>query len=135
MNKLMTLGVGAIALLLVACKQGKTSTTSLEVEQELIGKQLLFDYGSMTVKASYQNDNKLHWEVDSTMGDETISYRRLSPSSFFVNWIEQDGTTVSQVIDLSKHEVSAYITVPSTDSTARGGRSATMLQGKVSVLQ
>ena len=34
----------------------------------------------------------------------------ISGTQFFVNWIENDGTTVSQVVDVEKKTVSVFLT-------------------------
>lgn len=106
---------------------------------QLIGKKLLLDYGTMQAKVAYLTEETLHWEItlpdgNLSQGDERPSYQRLSPSSFFVSWIEADGTSVSQVLDLKEKSVKAYLTM-SADSTAqnaRGGRTAQLIEGTIS---
>lgn len=46
-------------------------------------------------------------------------------TKFFVSWIEKDGTTVSQIIDLEKKTVEAFLTF----NNAKGKRIAQMLEG------
>lgn len=130
---------------LAACSGGGQNSHAVETlsaadstETQLIGQKLLLDYGTMQARVDYRSEQSLHWEItladgSLTQGDETMSYERLSPSSYFVSWIEADGTTVSQVLDLKEKTVRAYLTVPadSTAPDARGGRSALLLKGHI----
>ena len=51
--------------------------------------------------------------------------KKIDGTMFFVNWIEKDGTTVSQVIDVEKKTVEAFLTF----DAAKGKRIAQMLGG------
>lgn len=51
--------------------------------------------------------------------------KKIDGAKFFVNWIEKDGTTVSQVIDVEKKTVEAFLTF----DDAKGKRVSQMLEG------
>ena len=51
--------------------------------------------------------------------------KKIDGTMFFVSWIEKDGTTVSQIIDLEKKTVEAFLTF----DDAKGKRIAQMLGG------
>ena len=51
--------------------------------------------------------------------------KKIDGTKFFANWIEKDGTTVSQVIDVEKKTVEAFLTFNDT----KGKRIAQMLGG------
>lgn len=65
-------------------------------------------------------------EKDS-VAEETnrMVMKKIDGTKFFVSWIEKDGTTVSQVIDLEKKTVEAFL----TSDDAKGKRIAQMLEG------
>ena len=65
-------------------------------------------------------------EKDS-VAEETnrMVVKKIDGTKFFVSWIEKDGTTVSQIIDLEKKTVEAFLTF----NNAKGKRIAQMLEG------
>ena len=46
----------------------------------------------------------------SKEGEDNYSAIRIGASVFFVNWVESDGTTVSQVLDLKERTCQAFLT-------------------------
>ena len=50
--------------------------------------------------------------------------KKIDGTMFFVSWIEKDGTTVSQVIDVEKKTVEAFLTF----DDAKGKRIAQTLE-------
>jgi phenolic acid decarboxylase len=83
---------------------------------ELIGKRLLFEYESgLQVIGHYSSGTEVSWEALSgpakgSRGSESVDMAEVSAGIFFVNWIEQSGTTVSQVLDLNKMTVVGFVT-------------------------
>ena len=51
--------------------------------------------------------------------------KKIDGTKFFVNWIEKDGTTESQVIDVGKKTIEAFLTFDDT----KGKRIAQILEG------
>jgi phenolic acid decarboxylase len=83
------------------------------------GKKVLIRYKSgLEVKAHYKNATTLEWEAltgDSKgmKGTEKIHALEVAPNVFFINWLENSGVTVSQVLDLNKFVVSSFVTFDS----------------------
>lgn len=122
----------AIALIsLVSCNQKQDSTTSTAKQQveapvELIGKKGILTYPDFTAYMTYESENRLHWKTITkegkiAEGEETVSYKRINDSIFFLSWIEADGFTVSQVIDVKNGKVEAFLSFDDEQST-RGKR-------------
>ena len=82
----------------------------------LIGKKLLFQYKSgLQVIGDYSTLNEVSWEAltgpsKGSKGTESVHTAEVAPNIFFVSWIEKPGTTVSQVLDLDKLVVTAFVT-------------------------
>ena len=102
---------------------------------ELIGKTLLLKYSTgMMAEVSYVSPTAVHWVTlengqATGEGDEAMDYQRLSGYQFFLSWIEADGTSVSQVVDLKGFTVTAFLTF--ADENGRGGRGSQLLLGEV----
>jgi Mlc titration factor MtfA (ptsG expression regulator) len=111
-------------------------TVSLQAQNNfsLIGKKGIISYPNMKAYVIYSSDSTLHWKtVDEkgvlNEGNEVIRYKRLNDNLHFLNWIEKDGFTVSQVIDTRNGTVKSFLSF-NDDKSARGGRSAMFVDGK-----
>lgn len=120
----------SLALLASACccKQDKCNTQDHEIT--LIGHMATLSYPGLTANVKYLNDSTIYWkttdEKDSVAeGTNRMVVKKIDGTKFFVSWIEKDGTTVSQVIDLEKKTVEAFLTF----DDAKGKRIAQMLEG------
>ena len=120
----------SLALLASACccKQDKCNTQDYEIT--LIGHMATLSYPGLTANVKYLNDSTIYWkttdEKDSVAEEiNRIVMKKIDGTKFFVNWIEKDGTTVSQVIDVEKKTVEAFLTF----NDAKGKRIAQMLGG------
>ena len=82
----------------------------------LIGKKLLFHYESgLQVIGHYSTPTEVSWEAltgpaKGSKGIESVDMAEIAPNIFFVNWLEKPGTTVSQVLDLDRLVVTAFVT-------------------------
>lgn len=82
----------------------------------LIGKKLLFHYDSgLQVIGHYSTPTEVSWEAltgpaKGSKGTEAVHMAEVAPNVFFVNWLEKSGTTVSQVLDLTKLLATAFVT-------------------------
>ena len=134
MHKL--LAATSVMTILVTC----TTTPNQEKEPveklnySIIGRKALLTYPDFKAEVEYLTDSTLHWKTTGVNGavaegDEKISYTPLNDTQFFLNWIEKDGLTVSQVIDTKQGNVSAYISYADSTS-ARGQRSALLAHAK-----
>ena len=124
----------SLALLASACccKQDKCNTQDHEIT--LIGHMATLSYPGLTANVKYLNDSTIHWkttdEKDSVAeGTNRMVVKKIDGTKFFVSWIEKDGTTVSQVIDLEKKTVEAFLTF----DDAKGKRIAQTLEGTFEV--
>ena len=120
----------SLALLASACccKQDKCNTQDHEIT--LIGHKALLSYPGLTANVKYLNDSTIYWKTtdkkDSVAeGTNRMVMKKIDGTKFFVSWIEKDGTTVSQIIDLEKKTVEAFLTF----DDAKGKRIAQMLEG------
>ncbi|MFD2940093.1 MoaF-related domain-containing protein [Flavobacterium notoginsengisoli] len=130
-----------IMVFTVSCdkKSNEKEVTAKEISNTsnivtLAGKKAKLIYPEFEAEVSYISENELHWKtVDSSgkilEGDEKISSKKIGNSLFFINWIEKDGITVSQVIDVDKKSVVVYMSYQD-EKSSRGNRSADFIEGK-----
>ncbi len=136
--------IAVATALLAACgnykKDMKTITADTERNakgdsMDIIGKTLVLKYDNgMTAEVSYQSKNRIHWKTTEQgkvtgESDEAAVYTRLNTYQFFLSWIEADGSTVSQVIDLRHLTVTTFLSY--ADKAGRGGRASSLLTGTV----
>ena len=105
----------------------------VSIDYNLIGKNGKIVYPEFKAEVSYLTDSTLQWKTTDNNGvihegNETIVYKKLSDNLHFLNWIEQDGLTISQVIDTKNGTVHAFASFKDEKST-RGNRSAMALDG------
>lgn len=99
----------------------------------LIGQQALLTYPEFKAEVSYLSDSTLHWKTTTSEGkisegSEKVFYKKLNDHQYFLNWIEQDGLSISQVIDVKEGKVTAFGTF-ADDKSPRGKRSSITLEG------
>ncbi|NAW51562.1 hypothetical protein GNY06_09275 [Elizabethkingia argentiflava] len=100
----------------------------------LLGKKAKLTYPEFEAEVHYISDRKLHWKTLTNQGkvaegDEEVSYKQLSSTQFLINWIESSGMSVSQVVDMEKGRVTAFITY-GDENSSRGKRSSNLIEGK-----
>ena len=110
------------------CKQDKCNTQDHDII--LIGHKATLSYPGLTANVKYLNDSTIYWKTTDkkdSVAEETnrMVMKKIDGTMFFVNWIEKDGTTGSQVIDVEKKTVEAFLTL----DDAKGKRIAQMLEG------
>lgn len=103
---------------------------------DLIGKKGVIEYPDAKAHVYYQTETALHWKVihangEEATGNETVSYKRLSDEWHFLNWIEKDGQTISQVINTKTGEVKTFWSF-NDENSDRGGRSSIFPEGSFS---
>lgn len=118
-----------VPIIFISCMQNSE-------KYALIGRKGVIEYYDTKVRAEvyYQTETELHWEVvyedgKEASGDESVNYERLSDDLHFLNWIEKDGTTISQVINTRTGGVKTFWSF-SEEESIRGGRSSMFLDGK-----
>lgn len=122
--------------LIVACSPAGNNSSDPSVrnaEHELIGRIGKITYPGFQAEVHYINDSTIHWKTVDTKGavseeTEHIAYKKLDDHLFFLNWMEESGLTVSQVINTKDQEVTAYLTYK--DATVSAGRKTEYLHGK-----
>ena len=60
-------------------------------------------------------------------------YQPIADNLFFVNWIEEDGTTISQTVDLKNNVVYAFMSY--SDKDGRGERGSVLMTGKLTLVE
>ena len=105
----------------------------------LIGKRLSLHFPTNSSTVEYISDSHLFWSSCDSVhghkeGEDNYHAVRIGSSVFFVNWVEDDGTTVSQVLDLKARTCQAFITsnVYSRDRTLR---STSVLSGSIEKIE
>lgn len=133
---------GLLALLmLTACQSNKEEDKQSEVSTEkpteatfvLIGKKAKLVYPDFEAEMEYLSEDQLHWKTVSATGEisegiEKASYKQLNASQFFISWIEQDGLSVSQIIDMKEGKVFVFLTY-ADENSPRGKRAAQFMEG------
>jgi phenolic acid decarboxylase len=81
-----------------------------------IGKRIIIRYESgLEVKAHYKSGAELNWEAltgpsKGASGNETIYSSEVAPNVFFISWLENNGVSVSNVLDLNDRRMTAFVT-------------------------
>jgi phenolic acid decarboxylase len=81
-----------------------------------IGKRIIIRYESgLEVKAHYKSATELAWEAltgpsKGTSGNETIYSSEVAPNVFFISWLENNGVSVSNVLDLNNRRAPGFVT-------------------------
>ena len=117
---------------------GKNKMTALTERLAIIGKNAVVTFPEMEAHVTYISETKLKWQTvgkdgQKMSGTEEVSYKRLSDGLHFINWIEQDGFTVSQIIDSEHGTVKAYWSFADATSST-GQRSSQFVDAKFRIL-
>lgn len=115
----------------------KNSTTEIKeskLDFVLIGKKGIITFPEMKAEVIYISDSTLHWKTTDNKGvvaegNENISYEKLTDNIYFLNWIEKDGWTVSQIINTKDGKVKAYWSF-NDEKNLRGKRSSMFVDAK-----
>ena len=122
--RLLSLCSLTASLIVTSCHSSDTSQKAhseqapspvQSTDTTLIGKRLYLNFPTNSSTVEYISDDHLFWSSrDSVHGhkesEDTYHAVRIDSSVFFVNWVEADGTTVSQVLDLKARTCQAFIT-------------------------
>lgn len=103
-------------------------------EYQLLGRKGKIIFPDRTAEVEYIDETRMHWKTTNDkneiiQGDEKINYVQISEQEYFVNWIEDTGFTVSQIINTKTGDVKAFWSFADTKS-GRGGRSSLFVDGK-----
>jgi hypothetical protein len=105
----------------------------MDEKHALIGQRGQIEFPEAVATVDYISEKSLKWRTVDKNGTiseaiETIDYERVAPHLHFLNWIEKDGWTVSQIIDTKSGTVKAYWSFDDNKSE-RGNRSAIFVSG------
>lgn len=139
-------------LALGACREARSSsqtTASVASHQDtvmvqasdttLVGKRIHLSFEGNTSVVEYLSHQQLYWfSKDSIHGEkegrDNYSALHIEPHVFFVNWVERDGTTVSQILDLRERTCQAFIT-SNVYSVKKNARVTATLSGKITHIE
>lgn len=122
--RLLTLCSLTASLLFTACQRSDTAQKATgeqanapvqATDTTLIGKRLHLKFPTNSSTVEYISDSHLFWSSRDSVhgrkeGEDTYHAVRIDTSVFFVNWVEDDGTTVSQVLDLKERTCQTFLT-------------------------
>lgn len=102
---------------------------------DLIGKKIKLYSDKWQVEIEYLTPQKLHWKnvtpgATPKEADAAMSYKRLNDYQHFVSWIEEDGVTISKIVDTKAMKVYEYVSYKS-DKSPLGGREGRYVEGKI----
>ena len=121
--RLLTLYTLTASLLFTACHSSDSAHKASHeqaapiqaTDTTLVGKRLHLHFPTNSSTVEYISDDHLFWSSRDSIhgykeGEDTYHAVRIDSSVFFVNWVEADGTTVSQVLDLKEHTCQTFLT-------------------------
>lgn len=105
----------------------------------LIGKRLYFNFDNNISIVEYLSDQHLYWLSKDSVhgekeGEDRYHAQHIEPHIFFVNWVEADGTTVSQVLDLKARSCQAFIN-SNVYSLDKRERRTVVLSGRITHIE
>lgn len=135
--------------LLAACSSGSGSkkhrTGQVQrkeiqaTDTTLVGKRLYLEFASNSSVVEYLSPRYLFWSSQDSVhgykeGEDNYHAVRIGTHVFFVNWVEDDGTTVSQVLDLKERTCQAFLT-SHLYSDKESDRGTITLKGTISKIE
>ena len=122
--RLLSLCTLTASLIVTSCHSSDTSQKAhseqapspvQSTDTTLVGKRLHLHFPTNSSTVEYISDDHLFWSSRDSIhgykeGEDTYHAVRIDSSVFFVNWVEADGTTVSQVLDLKEHTCQTFLT-------------------------
>ncbi|MDM5187459.1 phenolic acid decarboxylase [Bacillus sp. DX4.1] len=81
-----------------------------------IGRTVEVRYeNGLVFRVTYQNETTLRWEAvagpkKGQTGEETITALEVASGIYFLNWIENDGLTISQILNLHEMTINTFMT-------------------------
>ena len=127
-----------VIIMLLSCNNANEKKASQNLVSkanfEIIGKKAVLLFPEIKAEVYYKSDSILHWKTTDKKGivaegDEKMDYKQLSENLHFLNWIEQDGWTVSQIIDSKNGTVKAFWSFQD-ETSPRGKRRSLFVNGK-----
>lgn len=146
--RLLTLCSLTAILLFTACQRSDTAQKATgeqanapvqATDTTLIGKRLHLHFPTNNSTVEYISDSHLFWSSRDSVhgrkeGEDIYHAVRIDTSVFFVNWVEDDGTTVSQVLDLKERTCQTFLT-SNIFSKKRDKRVTVVLSGSIEKIE
>lgn len=146
--RLLTLCSLTASLLFTACQRSDTAQKATgeqanapvqATDTTLIGKRLHLKFPTNSSTVEYLSDSHLFWSSRDSVhgrkeGEDIYHAVRIGSSVFFVNWVEDDGTTVSQVLDLKERTCQTFLT-SNIFSKKRDKRVTVVLSGSIEKIE
>ena len=84
--------------------------------KELNGKIIEYNYGEDIYRIEFKEGGRLKWECvageeKGRAAFEEYVITKINDQSFFISWVEEEGTIVSQIIDLEEMKVNTYFVI------------------------
>lgn len=113
----------------------------MSIFNKLNGKKVEVEYETgARYLMTYLTESELKWEVlggltegEAAEGIEPYIFYNISEGIYNINWIENDGLTVSQVLDFNTNTVYAFLTW--SDEQERGGRGQLLQKGTFNLIE
>lgn len=83
---------------------------------KLAGNAFEYNYGDTVYRIHFKSEDTLHWhcvegDEKGSEADETYHVHQLADNTFFISWIEADGTGVSQVLNLDEMSIHCFLKI------------------------
>jgi MoaF-like len=108
----------------------------MTADPELAGLRVHIAYGTgYEFDVHYLSADRLQWRATAgptvgASGLESIHSMQVAPGVFWLNWVEADGTTLSQLVNVPDLTITAFMTF----AGAAGGRDSIYHSGKLTIL-
>ena len=142
MRKLLTFSI-LLTLFLSSCTRNESVQNQVNdstVENfSLVGHTIMATYPEMKAEITYLSDSVLHWKTITddqvAEADEKMYTKQVDNNLFFINWVEADGTRVSQVVDFTNHKISVFMTLLNDSKIGRDFQTSMLFEGTFEVLK
>lgn len=89
-------------------KQPLESEVLLELNTDskpLVGKNLIYNYDADIYHVAFKSESTLNWRIEDVQADEVFYNQLLDENKYFLIWVEDNGSLVSQVLNLNNMNV------------------------------
>jgi len=114
--RLTAMRTASAILLLLSAGLACIGVDAQEEDLSFVGKSVVIRYESgLELQAHYESDTRMTWTAlsgpqEGQQGTESISAEEVAPGVFFISWVEENGVTVSNVLNFHSHRAFAFVT-------------------------
>ena len=103
-------------LLFLTTLFGLSAYGAQDTSSKLLGKTFKYTYKDAVYHVQFKSASELHWKAmqgeEAGREDlETYTLQKISPTEYFIAWIEKDGLGVSQVLNLKEKRVHTFLKI------------------------